>query len=461
MVSFKTAATAVASALLLAGSALADVDPIVIKGSKFFYKTNGTEFFIRGVAYQQNVGGNNSEGDATGAKFVDPLADAATCKRDIPYLTQLRTNVVRVYAIDTTQSHDDCMQQLQQAGIYVIADLGAPNISINRVDPAWNDALYARYTSVVDLMAKYSNTLGFFAGNEVANNASNAQAIPFVKAAVRDMKRYIKQKNYRPIGVGYAADDGAAIRVPVRDYVNCGPADSSVDFFGYNIYSWCGTSENNKYQTSGYADRTKEFANYNVPVFFAEYGCNQPSPRAFDDTKALFSSQMTPVWSGGIVYEYFQEDNKYGMLFRFQTRCSQLANHEARPRLHRRLLRLHPLRLQEPRYGHGLRVTLGPEFRLIRADQHRRAHLPRRGVGLVDRLHQPAPRAQQGALQLHGGQPDLHRQVFRQAGRLPGPVRRGVHQERRLRRHHEERHHGHVRRVQHVRARRAAELGVQ
>lgn len=35
---------AVAAAVsLFAGSVLADVDPIVIKGSKFFYKTNGTQ----------------------------------------------------------------------------------------------------------------------------------------------------------------------------------------------------------------------------------------------------------------------------------------------------------------------------------------------------------------------------------------------------------------------------------
>lgn len=32
-----------AAAGLLARSAVADVDPIVIKGSKFFYKTNGTQ----------------------------------------------------------------------------------------------------------------------------------------------------------------------------------------------------------------------------------------------------------------------------------------------------------------------------------------------------------------------------------------------------------------------------------
>lgn len=39
-----TAATAIAATSYLVGSAVAqEVDPIVIKGSKFFYETNGTQ----------------------------------------------------------------------------------------------------------------------------------------------------------------------------------------------------------------------------------------------------------------------------------------------------------------------------------------------------------------------------------------------------------------------------------
>jgi hypothetical protein len=307
MVGFKLT-SALAAASLFASSVVADVDPIVIKGSKFFYKTNGTEFFIRGVAYQQDVGGNGTSG--ANVNFVDPLTDQAGCQRDLPYLQALRTNTIRVYAVDPTKDHKACMDMLANAGIYVIADLSAPNASINRDQPSWDIGLYQRYTSVIDTLAPYSNTLGFFAGNEVSNNKTNVAAIPFVKAAARDMKAYIKQKNYRAIGVGYAADDDATIRAPLANYINCGPSSDSVDFFGYNIYSWCGPTAT--YQSSGDKDRTAEYANYSIPAFFAEYGCNQPEPRTWNETTALFSSPMSDVWSGGIVFEYFQATNNFG-----------------------------------------------------------------------------------------------------------------------------------------------------
>ena len=203
------------------------------------------------------------------------------------------------------------MQQLQAAGIYVVSDLSAPSASINRDTPTWNDDLYARYTAVVDAMAKYPNTLGFFAGNEVSNNASNTDASAFVKAAVRDTKSYIKQKGYRTIGVGYATNDDADIRENLANYFDCGDRSDAIDFWGYNIYSWCGDSS---YHDSGYDVRTEEFASYDVPVFFAEYGCNQVQPRTFTEVAALYGPDMSPVWSGGIVYMYFQEANDYGLV---------------------------------------------------------------------------------------------------------------------------------------------------
>ena len=208
------------------------------------------------------------------------------------------------------------MALLDAAGIYVISDLAEPNLSINRENPEWNLDLYNRYTAVVDNLQKYTNVIGFFAGNEVTNNISYTPASAYVKAAVRDTKAYIKAKGYRTIGVGYAADDDATVRAQVAAYFNCGDPNDGIDFWGYNIYSWCDPSS---YTTSGYSDRVAEFADYNVPVFFAEYGCNTGSAngaagRDFSEVPVLYGSDMSQVFSGGIVYEYFEETNDFGLV---------------------------------------------------------------------------------------------------------------------------------------------------
>ena len=130
---------------------------------------------------------DSSAKDNGDVDFIDPLADAKSCLRDLPYLQKLRTNTIRVYAIDPKKDHSECMNALADAGIYVLLDLSTPSQSINRDQPSWNSELFNRYVSVVDAMAKYSNLLGFFAGNEVSNEKNNTDASAFVKAAVRVM----------------------------------------------------------------------------------------------------------------------------------------------------------------------------------------------------------------------------------------------------------------------------------
>lgn len=302
------------AATLLLNGASATLPPIVIKGAKMFYSNNGTQFYIKGVAYQSGVGAAGTTTTSTNTDYVDPLADATTCARDIPYLQKLGANAIRTYAIDPTQDHSACMQALDAAGIYVISDLGEPDLSINREDPAWNTQLYTRYQGVIDALAPYDNVIGFFAGNEVTNNLSYTGASAYVKAAVRDSKAYIVSKGYRSMYVGYAADDDASVRTDVAAYFNCGDVADQIDFWGYNIYEWCGDSN---YVESGYINRTEEFENYSVPAFFAEYGCNTPggaADRQFTEVAALYGPQMSPVFSGGFVYEYFEEANDYGLV---------------------------------------------------------------------------------------------------------------------------------------------------
>jgi len=317
-------AAVLGSAALFASSVKADVDPIIISGSHFFYKTNGSEFYIRGVAYQQDVGANGTSSST--ATFTDPLADEAGCTRDLPLLQALGTNVVRVYALNASLNHDACMTMLANAGIYVLQDLSNPSNSIDRSAPVWTTDLYSGYAAVIDAMANYTNVLGFFAGNEVSNAENNTDASAYVKAAVRDMKAYIKTKNYRSIGVGYATNDDATIRLNLANYFNCGDQTDAIDFWGYNIYSWCGDSS---YTESGYDQRTAEFQNYSVPAFFAEYGCNTPSPRVFTEVQAIYGTNMTPVWSGGVVYEYFEEANDFGLVSIDGSTASKLPDYSA------------------------------------------------------------------------------------------------------------------------------------
>ncbi|CCE88726.1 Piso0_001504 [Millerozyma farinosa CBS 7064] len=301
----KFAAGVLVAAGAFFGSAHASLPEIEIVGNKFFYKSNGSQFFIKGVAYQSDVA------NATDSSFDDPLANPEACKRDIPYLQQLYTNVIRVYALNVSLDHSECMKMLDDAGIYVIADLSQPDQSINRDSPEWNLELFNRYTGVVDLFQNYTNVLGFFAGNEVTNNHSNTDASAFVKAAVRDTKAYIKTQGYRSIPVGYSANDDKQIRVDLADYFACGDSDERADFFGINMYEWCGDSS---YKSSGYENATESYKNLGIPIFFSEYGCNEVTPRKFTEVGTLYGSKMTDVWSGGIVYMYFQEDNNYGLV---------------------------------------------------------------------------------------------------------------------------------------------------
>ncbi|KAG2220739.1 hypothetical protein INT45_007351 [Circinella minor] len=294
--------------LIYAATVVNALHPIVIKDNKFFDSVTKNQFFIKGVAYQPRDGHTT---DGNKDAIADPLADTTACARDAQLMQKLGLNVVRVYEVDPSKNHDQCMKSFADAGLYLLLDIATPKFSINRKTPEYDTRLYNAYRKTIDAFTKYDNMLAFIAGNEVTNDNTNTLASAYVKAAVRDMKKYIKttKKNYIP--VGYASNDDEFIREAIKDYFVCGDEDEQADFFGVNMYEWCGDST---YEKSGYADRTKEFANYHKPVFLSEYGCNLVTPREFTDVEALYGPQMTDVWSGGVVYEWSQENNNYGLV---------------------------------------------------------------------------------------------------------------------------------------------------
>jgi len=288
---------------LLFALPIQSLEQIVFKGNKLF-KESGERFLISGVAYQPSL-----EGD--GDRNHDPLADPETCKRDIPYLKELGINTVRVYQIDNSKNHDECMKELEDAGIYLMLDFSTPKFSINREEPTYTTYLLNHFKETVDVFAKYPNTMAFLCGNEVSNDNSNTQASAFVKASCRDIKAYIKANSDRNIPVGYASNDDPDIREPLMEYFNCGEEEERIDFFGYQVYSWCGESS---IEESGFKDHLPKYASYSIPTILTEYGCNLVRPRPFTEVSAIYGEDMKDVFNGGIVYEYSEEDNKYGLV---------------------------------------------------------------------------------------------------------------------------------------------------
>lgn len=64
---------------------------------------------------------------------LNVLTNGDQCKIDAKLIGELGANVVRVYSVDPTLEHDECMKAFDDAGIYVIVDMSTPVYYINRV----------------------------------------------------------------------------------------------------------------------------------------------------------------------------------------------------------------------------------------------------------------------------------------------------------------------------------------
>jgi 1,3-beta-glucanosyltransferase GAS5 len=225
---------------------------------------------------------------------------------------ELGLNTIRVYTVDNTANHDECMTEMANAGIYLVLDVNTPKYSINRADPeiSYNDVYLQSLFATVDAFAQYTNTLAFFSGNEVINDGPTSAAAPYVKAVTRDLRQYIGSRGYRKIPVGYSAADVDTNRLQMAQYMNCGTDDERSDFFAFNDYSWCDPSD---FKTSGWDQKVKNFTGYGLPLFLSEYGCIK-GDRQFAEVASLYSTDMTGVYSGGLVYEYSEEGSKYGLV---------------------------------------------------------------------------------------------------------------------------------------------------
>lgn len=304
------------AALVAMGATLAAAVPsLEVSGNRFVNPSTGEEFQIVGMAYQP---GGSSGYDPTNGK--DPLSDGEVCKRDAALMQALGINTIRVYNLDPDLDHDECATVFNKAGMYMILDVNSPLVgeSLNSLAP-W-ESYYAAYLNrtfaIVENFKGYTNTLGFFSGNEVISNVEQGgTAPPYVRAVTRDLKQYIKNHADRSIPVGYSAADVRDVLEDTWNFFQCsikGEDDdmSRADMFALNSYSWCGEST---FEESGYNTLVAMFETTSVPVFYSEFGCNTPSPRVFTEIQSIYGSDMMGVFSGGVVYEFAQEANNFGL----------------------------------------------------------------------------------------------------------------------------------------------------
>jgi hypothetical protein len=278
------------------GAVVSAIPTIEVKGSKFF-TSEGNQFYVKGIAYQLVPD--------------DPLIDATQCGLDSALMKTIGANSIRVYHVDPTADHKDCMKAFADAGIYIWVDLDTFDTYVEQNSPRWESDQYDAYAQVMDEFQQYDNVAGFFVGNEAITTGNGSVTSPYIKAAARDMKAYRDKKGYRNIPIGYSAADIASLRPMLQDYLACGGnASERIDFFALNAYSWCGDSS---YQQAGYDNLEKNAKDLPIPIFMSETGCNTVRPRDFKDQEALFG-EMADVWSGSIIYEWIEEQNNYGLI---------------------------------------------------------------------------------------------------------------------------------------------------
>ncbi|KAL8985641.1 MAG: hypothetical protein Q9205_000719 [Flavoplaca limonia] len=298
-------------------SGVSAVQNIKVQGADYVNNVTSDRFQIIGIAYQPG----GSAGFIAGSG-VDPLSNGTLCLRDAALMQRLGINTIRVYNLDPSLNHDLCASIFNAVGIYMLLDVNSPlpNESLNPEDlsSSYNSAYLNRVFGVAEAFKNFPNTLGFFSGNEVIQfPGSEGVAPPYIRAVTRDLKQYIAKHSSRNIPVGYSAADVRDFLADTFAYMSCAIDGSSsdetrIDFFGLNSYSWCGGDAT--FQTAGYDILVQMFGNTTIPVFFSEYGCNEVKPRVFDEVQAVYGPEMTRVMSGGIIYEYVQEANEYGLV---------------------------------------------------------------------------------------------------------------------------------------------------
>ncbi|KAI6993081.1 FACT complex subunit, partial [Hortaea werneckii] len=292
--------------------------PIRIEGKHFF--KGDSRFLVRGVVHQPHD--THQRSPTGGYRPNNALKDELfqRLEHEVGLFTDLGVNTIYVYSVDNTQPHDRSMKFLADAGIYVFTSLTTPHCCISRFAPleSYQPATLLEMFKTIDLMTQYPNTLGVLVSQHLINDAgSESLCAPVLAAVVRDLKRYMRLKRdltgQRILPLGYGAAAAGERDRRVLEYLTSRDEKSRIDFWAGAHYTWAGSSDGD---ASGYRDVSDRYKDAKIPLFLCEYG-SRPGrglPRSFDETRALYSPEMTQVFSGGCVYEMWQGTNDYGLV---------------------------------------------------------------------------------------------------------------------------------------------------
>lgn len=279
-------------------------------------KTNKSQFLIKGVTYCPRAYKHQAIFQDS---RIDPLSEAwlPQLKRDIPLFQQLGINTISVEHLDPTESPEQALQLLHDAGIYVLLELfGNLNPKENGLHHTIDDLqhLYSpvkirKNLATVQQTAHFSNLLGYSISQSTVCNSTSTKLAALHRAAVRDTKLFIRKLGVsRHIPVGASMSANQQFRLQALQYMTAGAPEERADFTSFGVYDWVGPSS---FQISGWKNMVEAFGRFPVPMFWGDYGTAYPGrKRVLDEVDCLFSPDMTGVVSGGLLHTYGHTDYK-------------------------------------------------------------------------------------------------------------------------------------------------------
>jgi hypothetical protein len=100
-------------------------------------------------------------------------------------------------------------------------------------------------------------------------------------------------------------------RNAVTDFVNCGPAEQSIDFW---VVAWDSSSISNCVNSTLLSKNNLigQYTNYSIPSIIS-HGCVEEISHSFTEVQIIYGKSGAEVFSGGFVREWMDEKKEIEM----------------------------------------------------------------------------------------------------------------------------------------------------